>query len=187
MKDHETMKAELFALGVTNVRVELKTHDSTTFMIGWTEKGARMHLWLDRVTRRINPGVGRKTPTLYKNPPDDLRPTDPNYYRTRYLDARKHEPLLRRIENYADAMNLFESAVANAQAKERRRLTEAKEEARQNQVMAAGGKLLDACKDALQFIEHNTKTARENDAPRDVREQLVIKLRDAIRAAGETP
>lgn len=187
MKDQDTMKAELFSLGVSNIRVSLKDHDNTTFLMSWNEKGARLHLWLDRVTRRINSGVGRKTPTLYKNPPDDLAATDPGYYRTRYLDARKHEPLLRRIENYADAAGLFDGAVANAEAKERRRLAEAKEAARQTHIMAAGPQLLDACRDALRFVEQHTKTACENDAPRDGRERLIIKLRDAIRAAGETP
>jgi len=60
----------------------------------------------------------QKRPTLYENPPQNMRVGMDGYFRTRKLDACKHG-IVDTVLAHAKRAGLFEAAVAKVKARER--------------------------------------------------------------------
>ena len=75
---------------ITNVKVSIYNDSATLFCLSWEHDCAHYHVWVDRHTYMIEPDPAYKRPTLYKNPPQNVRVGMDGYFRTRKIDARKH-------------------------------------------------------------------------------------------------
>jgi hypothetical protein len=102
----------------TNIKVSIYNDNATLFCLSWEHDGARYHAWIDRHTYTIeaDPGYKRR-PTLYENPPQDVRVGMDGYFRTRKLDARKHGSVAT-VLAHAKCTGLFEAAIAKVKARE---------------------------------------------------------------------
>jgi hypothetical protein len=103
----------------TNVKVSIYDDNAMLFSLSWEHDGARYHVWIDRHTYTIEPDPGyKRRPTLYKNPPQDVRVGMDSYFRTRKLDARKH-CIVDTVLGHAKRTGLFEAALAKVKPRER--------------------------------------------------------------------
>src|SRR5438094_978613 len=75
----------------TNVKVSICDDSATLYCLSWEYDRARNHVWIDRhsYTIEADPTFKRR-PTLYVNPPQNVRVGMDGYFPTRKLDARKH-------------------------------------------------------------------------------------------------
>lgn len=102
----------------TNVKVSIYNDDATLFCLSWEHDGAHYHVWIDRHTYTIEPDPAfNRRPTLYKNPPQNVRVGMDGYFRTRKLDARKHG-IVDTVLAHAKRAGLFEAAIAKVKARE---------------------------------------------------------------------
>jgi hypothetical protein len=103
----------------TNVKVSIYNDTATTLCLSWEHDGARNHVWMDRhsYTIEADPTFQRR-PTLYVNPPQNVRVGMDGYFPTRKLDARKHG-IVDTVLGHAKRAGLFEAAIAKVKARER--------------------------------------------------------------------
>ena len=67
-------------ISFTNVKVSIYNDDATLFCLSWEHDGAHYHVWIDRHTYTIEPDPTYRQPTLYKNPPQNLRVGTDGYF-----------------------------------------------------------------------------------------------------------
>jgi hypothetical protein len=75
-------------LHLTNVHCTLQ-HGAKTMLVVFDHANARYHFWVDPDSLNVCSGVGRKTPSLYKNPPTGTKQFQPEYFNTRTLDCSR--------------------------------------------------------------------------------------------------
>jgi hypothetical protein len=103
----------------TNIKVSIYNDNATLFCLSWEHDGARFHVWIDRHRYMIEPDpTYNRRPTLYKNPPQNVRVGMDGYFRTRKLDARKHG-IVDAVLAHAKRAGLFDAAIAKVKARER--------------------------------------------------------------------
>jgi hypothetical protein len=103
----------------TNVKASIYNDSATLYCLSWEHDGARNHVWIDRhsYTIEADPTFQRR-PTLYVNPPQNVRVGMDGYFPTRKLDARKHG-IVDTVLGHAKRAGLFEAAIAKVKARER--------------------------------------------------------------------
>jgi len=102
----------------TNVKVSIYNDNATLFCMSWEHDGAHYHIWIDRHTYMIERDPAYRRPTLYKNPPQNVRVGMDGYFCTRKLDARKHG-IVDTVLAHAKRAGFFEAAIAKVKARER--------------------------------------------------------------------
>lgn len=63
--------------------------DNNQAQVGWTVNGARYHFWCKAPNLSPLTGTTDRKPTLYKNPPADMKRNSEGWHDTRHLDATK--------------------------------------------------------------------------------------------------
>ena len=101
-----------------NVKVSIYNDSATLYCLSWEHDGARNHVWIDRhsYTIEADPTFQRR-PTLYVNPPRNVRVGMDGYFPTRKHDARKHR-IVDTVLGHARRAGLFEAAIAKLKARE---------------------------------------------------------------------
>ena len=100
----------------TNVKVSIYNDIATAFCLSWEHDGARYQVWIDRRSYTIEADPTFKgRPTLYMNPPPNVRPDMDGYFRTRKLDAQKHS-IVNAVLTHAKHAGLIEAAIARVKA-----------------------------------------------------------------------
>lgn len=139
---------------IQNARV---TKHGNHLTAGFDTPDARYHVNLNPQDRSVNPGSGRKGPTLYKNPPLGLDRYQPGHFDTRYLDATPGTAsgkIVAELLAICESQGLFEKA----EQEERERIAEEKrrDELRTKLYYrrAAGPQLFDALEAIMREYRH---------------------------------
>lgn len=166
---------------ISNVQVLLHQHDSDEFSMAWEHDGARFHVWLDRGTLALRGKHGTSgTPILYKNPPRGTSQQSPEHFKTRRLDAHKHEMIIDAVFGDAKRRDLFQIAVKEADERERKRLAAAAAEATQRRIKEAGSLLFEAAKEALAYLDAPPSSPRRAPVNRaNLRDMLAVAIEAA--------
>jgi hypothetical protein len=96
----------------TNVKVSIYNDEATLFCLSWEHDDPHYHTY----TIEPDPAYNRR-PTLYKNPPQNVRVRMDGYFGTRKLDARKHG-IVDTVLAHVKRAGLFEAAIAKVKARE---------------------------------------------------------------------
>lgn len=114
--------------------------------ISWRDDEATYHVWLDyeRGTPIGSPFQSNAAVVIYKNPPRDIKPSDPGYFRTRYLrfsvkkNAQTVKQMLRKVDFHAEKAAHEKLVADQLAAQERKR----KADRKVHDIESAGPRLL---------------------------------------------
>lgn len=125
-----------------DVQVTSASAYSRRAAVAWNEDGARFHVWFNIDTKALD-----SDQRIYKNPPNGVDHTHPDYFRTRYLDASnaKNVEIIKHVFAEVDRRGLVALALADEAEKERKRIADNDERARLNRIEEAALALYDAC------------------------------------------
>lgn len=129
---------------ISNVKVELSGDRAC---LSWKADDADWHVWLDK-DLRVEAGVGRSTPTLYKRAPGTTAP--------RRLEARATDgnlkPMVDAAVSHMYGYGLMLKARARKQREDDERMRETETEARERHKRDAGPALYEALTNVLSFV-----------------------------------